>query len=139
VLLAASACTGPNTDDWVQVKYRKTGKVPVCDTGTFEMVWTNIDGCPKVRGKRYQMSNAWYDKGEEYMVVRLGWGGSASYYHYCGVEKITWNQFKRTATPGVEYNGERPYPFYERVIKGNFDCRRSDAIVPDYGDSTDFP
>jgi hypothetical protein len=145
VVLSLAGCgsSGVDTSDWVTVKYRDEGKVPVCDTDIFEMIWTNIDGCPKVRGKRYQMSNAWYDKSEKYMVIRLGYGtdrtddpddweskDAPTYYHYCNVPSLLWSRFKSS---GGGTHPQQPYPFYLENIRGEFDCRDGGGrFVPTY-------
>jgi hypothetical protein len=56
------------------------------------------------------VKGAWYDNGNEYMVIKLG----GAYYHYCGMSSSTWSEFKTTSFP---------YIFYQDNVKGDFDCR----------------
>ncbi len=60
---------------------------------------------------------AWYDSGNEYMVIKLG----STYYHYCGMPGSAWDGLKTTSLP---------YEYYQDSIKGNFDCRINP--VPSY-------
>ena len=63
------------------------------------------------------VKGAWYDGGNEYMVIKLG----AIYYHYCGMPGSAWNNFKTMSSL---------YGYYQDSIKGNFDCRENP--VPEY-------
>lgn len=64
------------------------------------------------------VKGAWYDAGNEYMVIKLG----NTYYHYCGMPSSAWDDLKSASTP---------YDYYENSIRGNFDCRINP--VPSYG------
>lgn len=63
------------------------------------------------------VKGAWYDSGNEYMVINLG----GTYYHYCGMPSSAWGDFKA---------GSSPYDYYQDSIKGSFDCRENP--VPRY-------
>ena len=63
------------------------------------------------------VKGAWYDSGNEYMVIKLG----GTYYHYCGMPSGAWSGFKAASSP---------YGYYQDDIKGNFDCRENP--VPRY-------
>ena len=63
------------------------------------------------------VKGAWYDSGNEYMVIRLG----GTYYHYFGMPGSVWEGLKATSSP---------YDYYQDDIKGNFDCRENP--VPRY-------
>ncbi len=60
---------------------------------------------------------AWYDNQNQYMVIKL----IETYYHYCGLPKTVWDEFKKADSFGSYYN---------QVIKGEFDCR--EGYVPTY-------
>ena len=83
----------------IHIKYRPT---PVdVDKPYFEPLDTS--GSSLVTG-------AWYDASKQYMVIGL----QGTYYHYCGLDKATWQQFKSASSFGKAYNSS---------IKGRFDCR----------------
>ena len=63
------------------------------------------------------VNGAWYDKGNEYMVIRL----KETYYHYCGMPKNAWISFKDVSSFGT---------YYTDSIKGDFDCRNN--FIPSY-------
>jgi len=63
------------------------------------------------------VKGAWYDSGNEYMVIKLG----SIYYHYCGMPSNVWSGFKSSASLDE---------YYQQDIKGNFDCR--EHPVPSY-------
>lgn len=63
------------------------------------------------------LSNAWYDKTEKYLIVQL----DGTNYHYCEVPNEKWNILKTS---------ENPYLSYQKMLKGNFDCRT--RYVPAY-------
>jgi hypothetical protein len=51
-----------------------------------------------------------YDQANAYMIVLL----KQTYYHYCGIDKVTVDSFKAADSMGR---------FYNAYIKGHFDCR----------------
>lgn len=63
------------------------------------------------------VKGAWYDRGNEYMVIKL----SGTYYHYCGMPSSVWSDFKTTTSLS---------DYYQDTIKGDFDCRINP--VPSY-------
>lgn len=92
--------------DWVFVKYRD-GTVDIADP-----LFEYLDAA-----KSSLIRGAWYDEGNEYMVINL----NGTYYHYCGMPDATWSKFKRADSFGSDYNA---------YIKGNYDCRQ--GYVPRY-------
>lgn len=97
-----TSCTFGN----VTVKYRDD-RVNLCDS-SFEDLDTSVSSF---------IGGAWYDSGNEYMVIKL----QDTYYHYCGMPSSVWSGFKRADSFGAEYNAS---------IKGNYDCR--EGYVPEY-------
>ena len=63
------------------------------------------------------VKGAWYDKGNEYMVIKL----KETYYHYCGMPKSAWTSFNGSSSFGSQYTAN---------IKGKYDCRIN--YVPQY-------
>lgn len=96
----------PASVNYVDVKYRET-KVNIA-APDFE--YLNTDASSFVRG-------AWYDQRNQYMVINL----SGVYYHYCGMPKSIWNDFKQAESFGSHYN---------QYIKNRYDCRQ--GYVPEY-------
>ncbi len=92
--------------DYVEVKYRDT-PINIADS-RFEYLNTDISSF---------ICGAWYDWEYEYMVIRL----EETYYHYCGLPSIIWEEFKKAESFGR---------FYNQAIKGNYDCR--EGYIPDY-------
>lgn len=90
---------------YVKIKYRDD-KVNI-SASNFESL-SRSD--PTVKG-------AWYDDGNEYMVIKLG----DTYYHYCGMPGGEWSEFSSSGSL---------YSYYQDNIKGNFDCRINP--VPSY-------
>ena len=90
--------------EYIAVKYRET-QVNIAD---FEELDTSKSSF--IRG-------AWYDAQNEYMIIRL----NNTNYHYCGLPKSVWENFKKTNSFGKFFNSK---------IKGYFDCRL--GFVPDY-------
>lgn len=98
--------TSPSESYVVRVRYRDS---PV-DLAAPHFDPLNTAGSSFVRG-------AWYDDGNDYMVIRL----DATYYHYCGLPDSVWDAFASASSFGSFYNGS---------IKGRFDCRS--GYVPSY-------
>ena len=98
-LLFLSLASVVQAENQLVVKYRAT-RVDV-DKPYFEEIDTSRSSF---------VTGAWYDKANEYLVISL----SGTNYHYCGLDEGTWKSFKTSASYGTAYN---------RMIKGNFDCR----------------
>lgn len=56
------------------------------------------------------INGAWYDSGNEYMIIKL----DSTYYHYCELPETVWNTFKKADSFGSYYNSS---------IKNKYDCR----------------
>ncbi|MDZ7744815.1 MAG: KTSC domain-containing protein [Candidatus Saccharibacteria bacterium] len=84
--------------DYVKIKYRDD-KVNI-SASNFESL-NKSDSTVK---------GAWYDKAQEYMVIKLG----STYYHYCEMPSVAWNDFR---------SSNHPYDHYEDRIRGDYDCR----------------
>ena len=82
---------------FVNIKYRNDR----VDVSWFE--YANTAGSSFIRG-------AWYDRGEQYMVINL----NGTNYHYCEFPSYVWNEFKWASSFGSHYNN---------FIKWNYDCR----------------
>jgi len=91
-----------SSSGYVNVKYRDD-KVNI-SANNFELL---DESDSTVKG-------AWYDDGNEYMVIKLG----GTYYHYCGMPSNVWSNFKTSSSL---------YRYYQGSIKGNFDCRENPA------------
>ncbi len=92
--------------NYVTIKYRDDS-VDIADS-RFEYLNTS---------KSSLVNGAWYDKGNEYMAIRL----KETYYHYCGMPKSAWTSFKGADSFGSHYTAN---------IKGKYDCRVN--YVPQY-------
>lgn len=63
------------------------------------------------------VGGAWYDVNSQYMVINL----NGTYYHYCRMPSLAWNNFKKANSFGSHYN---------MAVKGLYDCRLGG--IPDY-------
>lgn len=106
-----SIVTG-NNSEFLDVKYRNT----YVDITYFEELW-RTDG-HNIYSWYPIVSNAWYDKDKDYMVIKL----KNTNYHYCGISKSVRDSFVQAHSLDI---------FYESYIQGNFDCR--DTRIPNYG------
>jgi hypothetical protein len=53
------------------------------------------------------------------MIIKL----NKTYYHYCGLDETTYNDFKSSPYEYGEADWSNLGSFYYTNIKGNFDCR----------------
>jgi len=90
----------------VRIKYR----IDSVDVGLPSFEYLNTSRSSFVRG-------AWYDGSNRYMVIDL----SGTYYHYCRMPRVIWNNFQIADSFGKAYN---------KMIKGRFDCRI--GTIPSY-------
>ena len=91
---------------YITVKYRDT-KVDI-QNGYFTCINTS---------KSSFVSGACYDQTNKYMLIGL----KSTVYHYCNLDKTTWNSFKKASSFGTHYN---------KYIKGNFSCKSKS--IPEY-------
>jgi len=92
-------------NNYVNVKYRST-KVDINNN------FVELD-----TSKSSFIKWAWYDESKEYMIIKL----KNTNYHYCWIDRDTWNWFKNADSFGKYFN---------IYIKNKFDCRVWD--VPNY-------
>lgn len=92
--------------NYVDIKYREDS----VDLADARFEYLNTSESSFVNG-------AWYDNSNLYMVINL----SGTYYHYCGMPVGTWSSFGSADSFGTYYN---------KYIKGNYDCRNNP--VPEY-------
>jgi len=101
--LAFLLLMAPAFAETVLVKYR--GYV---DLAPFE--------CRQIRGSSF-VHRICFDSQFQYLLVNL----KGTYYHYCGIDPQTVSRWIDADSKGR---------FYNRNIKGRFDCRI--GVVPDY-------
>ena len=92
--------------NYVDIKYRDT---PV-NLASANFEYLDTDKSSFIRG-------AWYDKRNEYMVIKL----NDVYYHYCGVPESVWKDFKQAESFGRYFN---------QAIKEEYEYR--DCNGPNY-------
>lgn len=96
----------PARTNYVTVKYRDA----TVDIAAPHFEFLDTAGSSFVRG-------AWYDQGNEYMVINL----DGVFYHYCGMPGSVWRNFKQAESFGS---------FCHQNIKDRYDCRQ--GYVPGY-------
>lgn len=96
--------------NYVTIKYRDDS----VDIGHSRFEYLNTSKSSFVRG-------AWYDKENEYMVIKL----KETNYHYCSLSRHVWSAFRKADSFGS---------YYEDKIKGNYDCRVN--FVPKYSEES---
>ena len=89
----------------IYVKYRGTVDV---SNGHFQQLGLKRSSLVK---------NMYYDRGNSYLLVRL----KSTYYHYCSIPQGVVSDWRNSSSLGRYYN---------RNIKGNYDCRVNP--VPNY-------
>ena len=96
----------------INVKYRSPQKLTLCSD-----VFSQL---PNSSGT---VREAFYDSLRSYMIVNL----NGTNYHYCRFPSDAWRKWSSTLNK---------YAFYERDIRGNYDCRlNSGGDVPEYSGS----